>query len=167
MRAVPAGKPPAALSGRGSRLRAVGGFRPPPDKKGKHMEKNTTSWVRLPLAVLQDKRLTPYEAVILSVLIDRDTGTGASVSIRVIAEATGIGERKVRECLHLLRDTGYIDIVRTGRESIYTVAQILPPKKRGTGQAQYTSKKKKKADENAFCDMNHFEEDYEIFINNF
>lgn len=130
-------------------------------------EKNT-SWVRLPLAVLQDKRLTPYEAVVLSVLIDRDTGTGTSVSIRAIAELTGIGERKVRECLHLLRDTGYISVTRTGRESIYTVAQILPPKKRG-GQAQYqyTSKKKKKADENAFCDMDHFEEDYEIFINNF
>ena len=128
------------------------------------MEKNS-AWVRLPLAVLQDKRLTPYEAVVLSILIDRDTGTGTSVSIRAIAELTGIGERKVRECLHLLRDAGYISVTRTGRESIYTVAQILPPKKRG--QAQYTSKKKKKADENAFCDMDHFEEDYEIFINNF
>lgn len=31
----------------------------------------------------------------------------------------------------------------------------------------FGKKKKKKADENAFCDMNHFEEDYEIFINNF
>ena len=105
------------------------------------MEKNS-AWVRLPLAVLQDKRLTPYEAVVLSILIDRDTGTGTSVSIRAIAELTGIGERKVRECLHLLRDAGYISVTRTGRESIYTVAQILPPKKRG--QAQYTSKKKKK-----------------------
>lgn len=132
------------------------------------MEKEKSgAWVRLPLAVLQDKRLTPYEAVVLSILIDRDTGTGTSVSIRAIAEVTGIGERKVRECLHLLRDAGYITVTRTGRESIYTVAQILPPKKRGTaGQAQY-SKKKKKADENAFCDMDHFEEDYEIFINNF
>lgn len=127
-------------------------------------EKNT-SWVRLPLAVLQDSRLSPYEAVILSILIDRDTGTGTAMSIRAIAELTGIGERKIRESLHLLRDTGYISVTRTGRESVYTVAQILPPKKRG--QAQYTSKKKKKADENAFCDMNHFEEDYEIFINNF
>lgn len=127
------------------------------------MEKNE-SWVRLPLAVLQDKRLTPYEAVVLSILIDRDTGTGTAMSIRAIAELTGIGERKIRESLHLLRDTGYISVTRTGRESVYTVAQILPPKKRG--QAQYT-KKKKKADENAFCDMNHFEEDYEIFINNF
>lgn len=130
------------------------------------MEKNS-AWVRLPLAVLQDKRLTPYEAVVLSVLIDRDAGTGTAVSIRAIAELTGVGERKVRECLHLLRDTGYISVTRTGRESVYTVAQILPPKKRGTGQAQYTSKKKKKGDENAFCDMDHFEEDYEIFINNF
>lgn len=129
------------------------------------MEKNS-AWVRLPLAVLQDKRLTPYEAVVLSILIDRDTGTGTAMSIRAIAELTGIGERKVRECIHLLRDTGYISVTRTGRESVYTVAQILPPKKRG-GQAQYTSKKKKKADENAFCDMDHFEEDYEIFINNF
>lgn len=129
----------------------------------KDEKKTGSAWVRLPLAVLQDKRLTPYEAVVLSILIDRDTGTGTSVSIRAIAELTGIGERKVRESLHLLKDTGYIDIVRTGRESIYTVAQILPPKKRG--QAQY--KKKKKADENAFCDMDHFEEDYEVFINNF
>lgn len=131
------------------------------------MEKNE-SWVRLPLAVLQDKRLTPYEAVVLSVLIDRDTGTGTAVSIRAIAELTGIGERKVRECLHLLRDAGYISVTRTGRESIYTVAQILPPKRRG-GQAQYqySKKKKEKADENAFCDMDHFEEDYEVFINNF
>lgn len=131
----------------------------------KDEKKVGSAWVRLPLAVLQDKRLTPYEAVILSILIDRDTGTGTAVSIRAIAELTGIGERKIRESLHLLRDTGYISVTRTGRESVYTVAQILPPKKRG--QAQYTSKKKKKADENAFCDMNHFEEDYEIFINNF
>lgn len=131
------------------------------------MEKEKSgAWVRLPLAVLQDKKLTPYEAVVLSILIDRDTGTGTAMSIRAIAELTGIGERKVRECIHLLRDTGYISVTRTGRESVYTVAQILPPKKRG-GQAQYTSKKKKKADENAFCDMDHFEEDYEIFINNF
>ena len=131
----------------------------------KDEKKVGSAWVRLPLAVLQDKRLTPYEAVVLSILIDRDTGTGTSVSIRAIAELTGIGERKVRESLHLLKDTGYIDIVRTGRESVYTVAQILPPKKRG--QAQYQYKKKKKAEENAFCDMDHFEEDYEIFINNF
>lgn len=129
------------------------------------MEKNNTSWARLPLAVLQDKRLTPYEAVILSILIDRDTGTGeVQISIDALIELSGISRRKVKSCIHLLRDTGYISVTRTGRESIYTVAQILPPKKRG--QAQYT-KKKKKADENAFCDMDHFEEDYEIFINNF
>lgn len=134
------------------------------EKKG-----SACAWVRLPLAVLQDKRLTPYEAVILSILIDRDAGTGeVQISIDTLIELSGISRRKIKDCLHLLRDTGYISVTRTGRESIYTVAQILPPKKRG-GQAQYqySKKKKKKADENAFCDMDHFEEDYEIFINNF
>lgn len=127
-----------------------------------------SAWVRLPLAVLQDSRLTPYEAVILALLIDRDTGDGqVQVKEQELAKTAGISERKVRNSLHLLRDTGYISVTRTGRESVYTVAQVLPPKKRGTGQAQYTSKKKKKADENSFCDMDHFEEDYEIFINNF
>ena len=131
-------------------------------------EKKGSAWIRLPLAVLQDSRLTPYEAVILSILIDRDAGTGeVQISIDTLIELSGISRRKIKDCLHLLRDTGYISVTRTGRESVYTVAQVLPPKKRGTGQAQYTSKKKKKADENSFCDMDHFEEDYEIFINNF
>ena len=135
----------------------------------KDEKKVGSAWVRLPLAVLQDERLTPYEAVILALLIDRDTGDGqVQVKEQELAKTAGISERKVRNSLHLLRDTGYISVTRTGRESVYTVAQILPPKKRG-GQAQYqySKKKKKKADENAFCDMDHFEEDYEIFINNF
>lgn len=34
-------------------------------------------------------------------------------------------------------------------------------------QNVYKKKKKKNSDENAFCDMEHFEEDYEIFMNNF
>lgn len=135
----------------------------------KDEKKVGSAWVRLPLAVLQDKRLTLYEVVLLSLLIDRDAGTGqVKAEAKELAGLMSISERKVRASLHLLRDTGYISIqYQNGNASIYTVAQILPPKKRGTGQAQYTSKKKKKADENAFCDMNHFEEDYEIFINNF
>ena len=124
-------------------------------------EKKGSAWIRLPLAVLQDSRLTPYEAVILSILIDRDAGTGeVQISIDTLIELSGISRRKIKDCLHLLRDTGYISVTRTGRESVYTVAQVLPPKKRGTGQAQYTSKKKAKADEKHFCDMEHFEEDY-------
>lgn len=134
------------------------------EKKG-----SSSAWVRLPLAVLQDKRLTLCEAVLLSLLIDRDTGTGqVRAEAKELAELMNISERKVRASLHLLRDTGYISIqYQNGSASIYTLAEILPPKKRGQAQYQYTGKKKKKADENAFCDMDHFEEDYEIFINNF
>lgn len=136
------------------------------------MEKEKSgAWVRLPLAVLQDERLSLYEAVVLALLIDKDAGTGqVKASAKELAEQASISRRKVVDSLKLLKNTGYIKDIQheIGGTSTYTISQILPPKKRG-GQAQYqySKKKKKKADENAFCDMDHFEEDYEIFINNF
>lgn len=106
----------------------------------------------------------------LALLIDKDTGTGqAKASAKELAEQAGISRRKVVDSLKVLKNTGYIKDAQheIGGTSTYTISQILPPKKRSTaGQAQY-SKKKKKVDENAFCDMDHFEEDYEVFINNF
>lgn len=136
------------------------------------MEKKNQAWIRLPLAVLQDEKLSLYEAVIFSLLIDKDTGTGQiRAGVKELAEKAGISERKARSAIHLLKDTGYIKEIQyeNGGISTYTLAEVLQPKKRGTGQAQYqySKKKKKKADENAFCDMDHFEEDYEVFINNF
>ena len=48
--------------------------------------------------VLQDERLTSCEVIVLSLLIDRDTGTGeVSVSVKALAISSGIGERKVRD----------------------------------------------------------------------
>lgn len=93
-------------------------------------KKDSKAWVRLPLSVLADERLTPYDAVVLAILIDRDSEK-TQISAGEIAKISGISERKARESLKTLEKAGYIAIKRTGRESIYTlINQILPPKKR-------------------------------------
>ena len=133
------------------------------------MKEKNQSWVRLPLAVLQDKRLTSCEVIVLSLLIDRDTGTGeVSVSIKALAISSDISERHIKRCLSKLKELGYIDIHKTGRASIYTLKEsILPPKKR---DGKFTQKKKEKDFESfkdELCDLEHFEEDYEVFLNRF
>lgn len=93
-------------------------------------KKDSKAWVRLPLSVLADERLTPYDAVIMAILIDRDSEK-TQISAGEIAKISGISERKARESLKTLEKAGYIDIKRTGRESIYTLIDpVLPPKKR-------------------------------------
>lgn len=113
-------------------------------------KKDSKAWVRLPLSVLADERLTPYEAVVLSILIDRDSES-TQVSVKKIAKMSGISERKTKESLKVLEKTGYIAVKHTGRESIYTLIDtVLPPKKRSTGSKKTET-----------------ETDYEQFMNNF
>lgn len=133
------------------------------------MKEKNQSWVRLPLAVLQDKKLTPYEAVILSLLIDKDTGTGeVSATADELSISSGICKRKVKSSLHLLRDTGYISISQTGRANIYILKDsILPPKKRGGKSTQKKKEKDFESFKDELCDLEHFEEDYEVFLNRF
>ena len=128
-----------------------------------------SAWVRLPLKLLQDERLTAYDCIVLAILIDRDAGAGTvKVKESELSQATKASIRHVRRCLAKLAEAGYIvDVKRTpGEENVYSLREgILPPKKRG--QAQYKKSSKKEDQNQHFCDMDHFEEDYEIFINNF
>ena len=118
-------------------------------------KKDSKAWVRLPLSVLADERLTPYEAVVLAIIIDRDSES-TQVSVEKVAKMSGISERKVRESLKTLEKAGYIAGKRTGRESIYTlIDQVLPPKKR-------TWKKKAENSESS-----SYEDEYEALWNAF
>lgn len=106
------------------------------------MTEKGKAWVRLPLSVLADERLTPYEAVVLSILIDRNSES-TQMSVSKIAALSGISERKAKDSLKTLEKTGYIAIHHTGRESVYTLLdQILPPKKRNWKKVDTDSAKK-------------------------
>ncbi len=119
----------------------------------------TKQWVRLPLAVMQDERLTKSDVTILAIIIDIiDSRTAAEISIERLMSCTGYSRRTIIYATKRLTECGYISSKRTGRASEYALAkEILPPKKRNT-----QSKKQQKEEEERI-----FEEDYRIFLNNY
>lgn len=84
--------------------------------------------VRIHIQLLRDERLTAYHlAVYLGVAAHAELASGrAFPSASTLARYAGIGDRKVRECLHDLEQWHYLTIERReGAASVYTL--LAPP----------------------------------------
>ena len=82
-------------------------------------------WIRLPLFVLRDTRLTKTAVLVLAALIDQADERGAvkNCTITRLAKVCGVSEKTVRRSEAALCDAGYIRITeRTGRASLIWVA---------------------------------------------
>ena len=125
-------------------------------KRGFVKMNQTKSWVRLPLAALQDEQLTKSDVVVLAVMIDiLDNKTSSEISITRLMSCTGYSRRTISYALKRLTECGYIASERTGRASRFAIkADILPPKKRN-------AQKQKQPESESDLD------EYEIFLNNF
>lgn len=115
---------------------------------------NNQSWVRLPLCLLADERLTRADIIIVAILIDKTDAKGfVKISLEKLAKLSGVSKKTVQRATQRLQDYGYIYWDRTGRESIYQMCkQLIPHKQR---------KKSKDTFSSAPID------EYEAFINNY
>lgn len=92
-------------------------------------------WVRLPVELIQQKKVTLIECAVLALIIDRE---GAELTVKEMAQNCGVSDRTVQATLKSLQEKGYISISREqGQASVYKLLQdILPPKQRGNKQKQ-------------------------------
>jgi len=88
-------------------------------------------FVRLPLAALQDKRLSLSDAAVLAVILDRADNESAALSAAQIADAVGVCVRTVKSCIARLEQYGYLLVERSeGFKSRFKCPDVLPPKRR-------------------------------------
>lgn len=99
------------------------------------MDNNNQSWYRLPAALLEDDRLTPLDAVVYAVLLD--AGNVVRVAAQALANRCGVPWISVTRSLQRLRQYGYITWQTDHRQgNLYTLADIIPPKRRKDRAAQ-------------------------------
>lgn len=113
-------------------------------------------WIRLPIDLLRTE-LNKSAILVLAFLIDKDNGNHKiAITVGDIARLLQVSSRTVTSAIAELRRTGYItDTERTGRASVYTIKEILPPKRRSSSRRQ--------VEEDTDFDV----EKYKAFINNF
>ena len=81
---------------------------------------NNKSWVRLPIYALKDERLTKSDTVILAMLIDIiDNDVEKEISIKRLANTSGISDRQVIRAVKKLTECNYIEKIRIGRTNLY------------------------------------------------
>ena len=81
---------------------------------------NNKSWVRLPIYALKDERLTKSDTVILAMLIDIiDNDEEKEISIKRLANTSGISDRQVIRAVKKLTECNYIEKIRIGRKNLY------------------------------------------------
>lgn len=94
-------------------------------------QEKTRGFVRLPLAALQDKRLTMSDAAVLAVILDRVDDSSAELSSAQIAAAAGCCTRTVKSSIARLEEYGYLSVERSeGFRSRFRCPDVLPPKRR-------------------------------------
>lgn len=115
---------------------------------------NNQSWVRLPLCLLADERLTRADIIIVAILIDKTDSKGyVKLSLEKLAKISGVSKKTAQRATQRLQEYGYIYWDRTGRESIYQMCkQLIPRKHRKQSKDTFSS---------APID------EYESFINNY
>lgn len=94
--------------------------------------KASSSWVRLPLSILQMK-LSARAQITLALLIDRQRLDGTvHVKAEQLAETMRVSLRTVQAAIKELKEAGFITSVDgRGRTSpVYTLIQVIEPKKR-------------------------------------
>ena len=88
-------------------------------------------FVRLPLAALQDKRLTLSDAAVLAVILDKADQESATLSAAQIADAVGCCARTVKTSIQRLEACGYLAVERSeGFKSRFRCPDVLPAKRR-------------------------------------
>lgn len=81
---------------------------------------------RLPFELLADGNLTMSDAVVYAVLLDACTDAlSCTMALSTIVELTRLSNRAVHYCLDRLEQCGYIERNRTGRETVYRLADII------------------------------------------
>ena len=95
------------------------------------------SWCRTPYQLMHDKNLTRSDVDVYSTLLDQCTDElVCSLTLATICELTGLANRTVRYCLERLEKYGYIERTRTGRASIYKLADIIGLKRKTKQQSK-------------------------------
>ena len=108
-------------------------------------------WVRLPLEILNNERLTKTAAAVFAVIADKADGGTVQLTAAEIATAVGCCVRSVKTAVKALEKENYISVEHEqGGASIYKQL-LLEPKRRSR------AKKTEKDDFDA--------SKYEIFIN--
>ena len=81
---------------------------------------------RLPFELLQDENLTAIDAIVYSVLLDFCVNElQCSCKISDICRLSGVSGRSVRRSLAHLERCEYVEHERTGKESVYRLADII------------------------------------------
>lgn len=93
-------------------------------------EENNRSWCRLPLTLLHDSDISAIDAVVFAVLLDMATDRQCIATAIDIATASGLPERTIKRSIAQLIQCGYIERTRTGRGSVYTLADLIDPPRR-------------------------------------
>lgn len=96
-------------------------------------------FVRIPISVLLDSRLSRSAILVYTVLIDAADKLGVlqGCTITDIAQRAGISEKTVRRAESQLVGAGYIAVHRTGRASCIEVLHNLRPTIRSSIETYY------------------------------
>lgn len=108
------------------------------------------SWYRTPYQLRHDKNLTRSDVDVYATLLDQCTDElVCSLTLATICELTGLANRTVRYCLERLEKYGYIERTRTGRASIYKLADVIGLKRKPRQQSKpsHTSEKPEREQE--------------------
>ena len=81
-------------------------------------------WIKMPMWIFTDKKLSPTEACVLALLIDRAKlrNWETCIAHKEIAEQLNISRSTTIRALDELERAGLITVKRTGKQSIYQIS---------------------------------------------
>lgn len=82
-------------------------------------------WIKMPMWIFTDKKLSPTEACVLALLIDRAKlrNWETSIAHKEIGEQLNISRSTTIRALDELERAGLISVKRTGKQSIYQISE--------------------------------------------
>lgn len=82
-------------------------------------------WIKMPMWIFTETKLSPTEACVLALLIDRAKLRDWKTSIghKDMAEQLNVSARTVMRALEKLEELELISVQRTGKESIYQISE--------------------------------------------
>lgn len=104
-------------------------------------------WIKMPMWIFTEMKLSPTEACVLALIIDKAKlkAWNCHISHEEIAEQLNISRRTVIRALTELESQEIISIQRTGKQSVYTVSEkarieqaVQPPRRTERAEDAYT-----------------------------
>lgn len=91
-----------------------------------------SEWVRMPVEVMADDRLTGLSAFVYATMLDKAVNGVARITADYVAEKLNKDQRSVRRAVKQLKECGYITDVIKGQSgnTHYVLKLVLPEKKR-------------------------------------